>query len=47
MMFVVKTTYMICIDLMLTTKTILIVDLMFVAEDFIAKNNRGYRDGAC
>ncbi len=47
MMFVVKTTYMICRDLMLTTKTILIADLMFVAEDFVAKNNRGCRDGAC
>jgi hypothetical protein len=47
MMFVVKTMYMMCIDLMLTTKTILIVDRMFVAEDFVAKNNRGCRDGAC
>jgi hypothetical protein len=47
MMFVVKRTYMICRDLMLTTKTILIADLMFVAEDFVAKNNRGCRDGAC
>jgi len=47
MMFVVKRTYMICRDLMLTTKTILIVDPMFVAEDFVAKNNRGYIDGAC
>jgi hypothetical protein len=40
MMFVVKTMYMICRDLMLTTKTILIADLMFVAEDFVAKNNK-------
>jgi hypothetical protein len=47
MIFVVKRTYMICRDLMLTTKTILIADPMFVAEDFVAKNNRGYRDGAC
>ncbi len=47
MMFIAKTTYMICRDLMFTSQIILITYMMFVEEDCVAKNNKGYKDDVC